>query len=86
MKLLLFVSVLTFGQLVSSQAPIQDLVGRWVEDESVRTGLNDFLWARGNYKSIWHTLRKSRNSTTLSTPHIKKLETYFAHLCFMMVT
>ena len=49
MKLLLFVSVLTFGQLVSSQAPIQDLVGRWVEDESVRTGLNDFLWARGNY-------------------------------------
>ena len=49
MKLLLFVSILTFGQLVSSQAPIQDLVGRWVEDESVRTGLNDFLWARGNY-------------------------------------
>merc|ERR1712086_788467 len=47
MKLLLFVSVLTFGQLVSSQAPIQDLVGRWVEDESLRTGLNDFLRARG---------------------------------------
>ena len=46
---------LVIGQLVSSQAPIQDLVGRWVEDESVRTGLNDFLWARGNYKSMWHT-------------------------------
>ena len=48
MKLLLFASVLTFGQFVSSQAPIQGLVGRWVEDESVRTGLDDFLWARGN--------------------------------------
>ena len=48
MKLLLFVSVLTFGQLVSSQFPIQGLVGQWVEDDSVRTGLNDFLWARGN--------------------------------------
>merc|ERR1712008_15473 len=47
MKLLLFESVLTFGQLVSSQFPIQGLVGQWVEDDSVRTGLNDFLWARG---------------------------------------
>merc|ERR1712154_204840 len=47
MKLLLLASILTFGQLVSSNAPIQPLVGRWVEDESLRTGLNDFLWARG---------------------------------------
>merc|ERR1711982_27098 len=47
MKLLLLASVLTFGQLVSSNAPIQSLVGRWVEDERLRTGLNDFLWARG---------------------------------------
>merc|ERR1712154_140151 len=47
MKLLLLASILTFGQLVSSNAPIQPLVGRWVEDERLRTGLNDFLWARG---------------------------------------
>ena len=52
MKLLLFVSVLTFGELVSSQAPIQGLVGQWVEDDSVRTGLNDFLKARGNNCSV----------------------------------
>ena len=51
MKLLIFVSVLMFGQFVSSQAPIQGLVGRWVEDDSVRTGLNDFLRARG--MSLW---------------------------------
>merc|ERR1712172_9280 len=61
MKFLLFVSVLTFGQLVSSQAPIQQLVGRWVEDERVRTGLNDFLWARG---VNWF---KRQYSTSLTT-------------------
>ena len=27
--------------------PLPGLVGRWVEDDSKRTGLNDFLWARG---------------------------------------
>ena len=50
MKLLLFLSVLTFDQFVSSQAqaPIPGLVGQWVEDDSVRTGLDDFLKARGN--------------------------------------
>merc|ERR1712020_598158 len=47
MRILLFVSVLTFCQLVSCNGPIPSLVGRWVEDEPLRTGLNDFLWARG---------------------------------------
>ena len=26
------------------------LVGRWIEDESLRTGLYDFLWARGKFE------------------------------------
>ena len=54
MKLLLFLSVLTFDQFVSSQAqaPIPGLVGQWVEDDSVRTGLDDFLWARGMHVSF----------------------------------
>merc|ERR1712141_957431 len=47
MRISLFVSVLTFCQLVSCHGPLPALVGRWVEDESLRTGLNDFLWARG---------------------------------------
>ena len=48
MKIVLFISALTFCQLVScASPPLGDLVGRWVEDESARTGLNDFLWARG---------------------------------------
>merc|ERR1712110_86680 len=48
MKLLLFISALTFCQLVSSTPPpIPGLVGSWIEDEPLRTGLNDFLWARG---------------------------------------
>ena len=50
MKVLLFASVLTIvSQIVTSNGPLPTLVGRWKEDESVRTGLNDFLWARGNY-------------------------------------
>jgi len=49
MKILLFISVLTFCQLVSCEVrdPMPSLVGRWIEDEPLRTGLNDFLWARG---------------------------------------
>ena len=50
MRISLFVSVLTFCQLVSCNGPIPSLVGRWVEDEPLRTGLNDFLWARGKYQ------------------------------------
>jgi len=45
MKFLLFVSVLTLGQLVSC-ANVR-FIGTWIEDESLRTGLNDYLWARG---------------------------------------
>jgi hypothetical protein len=44
---------MTFGQFVSSQAPIPGLVGQWVEDDSVRTGLNDFLRARGNNYTVF---------------------------------
>ena len=42
-KLLL---VLFLAQLVYSEPP---LVGRWVENDKVRTGLYDFLWARGEF-------------------------------------
>merc|ERR1712223_812028 len=47
MKILVFISALTFCQLVSCNGPIPSLVGRWIEDEPLRTGLNNFLWARG---------------------------------------
>ncbi len=35
-----------------NNGPMPQLVGRWVEDESKRTGLNDFLWARGSMTSF----------------------------------
>ena len=41
-KLLLVFLVLV--HLVNSEPP---LVGRWVENDKIRTGLYDFLWARG---------------------------------------
>merc|ERR1712141_427142 len=41
----------TFMVIVIALAPIifadPPLVGRWIEDETLRTGLYDFLWARG---------------------------------------
>ena len=36
--------VILFVHFVNSEPP---LVGNWVENDSVRTGLYDFLWARG---------------------------------------
>jgi len=49
MKVLLFASILTVVSqtVTSNNGPFPTLVGRWKEDESLRTGLNDFLWARG---------------------------------------
>ena len=41
----------TFMVIVIALAPMifadPPLVGRWIEDETLRTGLYDFLWARG---------------------------------------
>jgi len=47
MKILVFIFALTFCQLVSCNGPIPSLEGTWIEDEPLRTGLNNFLWARG---------------------------------------
>jgi len=55
-KLLLVILVLV--HLVNSEPP---LVGRWVENDKIRTGLYDFLWARGvsyfkrMYAAKWST-------------------------------
>ena len=42
-------ATLVLSPLVLANNGLPNLVGRWVEDESLRTGLNDFLWARGNF-------------------------------------
>ena len=36
------------------------LVGRWIEDETLRTGLYDFLWARGKLCTQRVTLYENR--------------------------
>ena len=43
-RLLLFLLFVALNEVAKCDPPF---VGRWVEDETQRTGLNDFLWARG---------------------------------------
>ena len=62
----------TFMVIVIALAPMifadPPLVGRWIEDESLRTGLYDFLWARG--KSYYYS-KRSINQKTLSGKSLK---------------
>lgn len=43
-RLLLILLFVALHEVAKCDLPIE---GRWVEDETRRTGLNDFLWARG---------------------------------------
>ena len=59
---LLVAQINSWGWVNGNQnGPLPKLVGRWVEDETLRTGLNDFLWARG---VNWF---KRQYATTLTT-------------------
>ena len=52
----IFVTIL-FVTLSTNTLADPPLVGRWVEDETLRTGLYDFLWARGKRAILEWLLR-----------------------------
>lgn len=46
MKLVFSLTLVFLAALAQAQDGPPPIVGRWKEDSSLRTGLNDFLWAR----------------------------------------
>ena len=62
------VIIIALAPMIVADPP---LVGRWIEDETLRTGLYDFLWARGKFS----TERQHPIAMPFGGPH--HLPTYF---------
>ena len=77
--------VFVIGIIVSLSSNIfaePPLVGRWIEDESLRTGLYDFLWARGKFEK---TLKYFQSSRFLGQKFVSRLHQYHCIFAFLEV-
>ena len=74
-KALTILAIFALSQIVTCNNGLPQLVGRWVEDESLRTGLNDFLWARGKLRYIetwWEECDSSADFQSINRRYTKE--------------